>query len=196
LLKKLLLLKKHLKKLLLNKHMQIQDCYYLGLIAKLHGFKGEVSLFLDVTHPADYQGLDALYLDINGQLTPFFMEGFKLKNKGFAAIKFEGIATEEAAQRLVKKKAYLPLEVLPELDQSSFYDHEIIGFQVFDSTRGAIGVVEDVIDMTANPLLQINLNGTEILVPIFDGLIQKVERKKKELYIQAPEGLIDLYLTT
>ena len=104
-LKKLLLLTKHLKKLLLNKHMQIQDCYYLGLIAKLHGFKGEVSLFLDVTHPADYQGLDALYLDINGQLTPFFIEGFKLKNKGFAAIKFEGIATEEAAQRLVKKKA-------------------------------------------------------------------------------------------
>jgi 16S rRNA processing protein RimM len=50
--------------------------------------------------------------------------------------------------------------------------------------------------MTANPLLQINLNGTEILVPIFEGLIQKVERKKKELYIQAPEGLIDLYLTT
>jgi 16S rRNA processing protein RimM len=176
--------------------MQIHDCYYLGLIAKLHGFKGEVSLFLDVTHPADYQGLDALYLDINGQLTPFFIEGFKLKNKGFAAIKFEGIATEEAAQRLVKKKAYLPLEVLPELDQSSFYDHEIIGFQVFDTTRGAIGVVEDVIDMTANPLLQINLNGTEILVPIFAGLIQKVERKKKELYIQAPEGLIDLYLTT
>jgi 16S rRNA processing protein RimM len=176
--------------------MQIQDCYYLGLIAKLHGFKGEVSLFLDVTNPADYQGLDALYLDINGQLTPFFIEGFKLKNKGFAALKFEGIETEEAAKRLVKKKAYLPLEVLPELDQTSFYDHEIIGFSVFDAAHGAIGVVAEVIDMTANPLLQIDFNGTEILVPIFDGLIQKVERKKKELYIKAPEGLIDLYLTT
>ena len=174
--------------------MQLQDCYYLGRIAKLHGFKGEVSLFLDVTHPADYQGLDALYLDMNGQLTPFFIKGFKLKNKGFAAVKFEGIETEEAAQRLVKKKAYLPLEILPELDQSSFYDHEIIGYKVFDTDKGAIGVVQDVIDMTANPLLQLDFNGTEILVPIFEGLIQKVERKKKELYIKAPEGLIDLYI--
>jgi 16S rRNA processing protein RimM len=174
--------------------MQIQDCYYLGLIAKLHGFKGEVSLFLDVSHPADYIGLDALYLDINGQLTPFFIEGFKLKNKGFAAVKFEGIDSEEAAKRLIKKKAYLPLEILPVLDQSSFYDHEVIGFQVIDENKGAIGVVEDIIDMTANPLLQINCEGTEILVPIFDGLIQKVERKKKELFIKAPEGLIDLYL--
>jgi 16S rRNA processing protein RimM len=50
--------------------------------------------------------------------------------------------------------------------------------------------------MTANALLQLDVNGTEILVPIFDGLIQKVLRKKKELYIKAPEGLIDLYLTT
>ena len=176
--------------------MNKADCFHLGYIAKLHGFKGEVSLFLDVTTPADYQGLDALYLDVNGQLTPFFIEGFKLKNKGFAALKFEGIETEEAAKRLVKMKAYLPLEVLPELDQTSFYDHEVIGFKVFDAQHGDIGVVEDVIDMTSNPLLQIDFNGTEILVPIFEGLIQKVLRKKKELYIKAPEGLIDLYLTT
>lgn len=135
-----------------------------------------------------------MFLDINGQLTPFFIEGFKLKNKGFAAVKFEGVATEEAAKRLLKKKAYLPLEVLPELDQTSFYDHEIIGYQVFDAQKGPIGVVQDVIDMTANPLLQLNFNGTEILVPIFDGLIEKVARKKKELFIKAPEGLIDLYI--
>jgi 16S rRNA processing protein RimM len=97
---------------------------------------------------------------------------------------------------LIKKKAYLPLEILPELDQTSFYDHEVIGFSVFDAQKGAIGIVEDVIDMTANPLLQVNFNGTEILIPIFEGLIEKVVRKKKELYIKAPEGLIDLYLTT
>ena len=174
--------------------MLIQDCYYLGLIAKLHGFKGEVSLFLDVSNPAEYQELDALYLDIDGTLTPFFIEGFKLKNKGFASIKFEGIESEAAAKRLLKKKAYLPLSILPELDQSSFYDHEVIGYKVSDELKGDIGVVVDVIDMTANPLLQIDYNGTEILIPIFDGLISKVDRKKKELYIKAPEGLIELYL--
>jgi 16S rRNA processing protein RimM len=48
--------------------------------------------------------------------------------------------------------------------------------------------------MTANPLLQLDYNGTEILIPIFEGLIEKVDRKKKELFIKAPEGLIDLYV--
>ena len=48
--------------------------------------------------------------------------------------------------------------------------------------------------LAANPLLQLNKNGVEVLLPIFDGLVQKVQRKKKELYVKAPEGLIDLYL--
>ncbi len=174
--------------------MLIQDCYYLGIIAKLHGFKGEVSLFLDVTNPKEYKDLSSLYLEIDGGLTPFFIEGFKLKNKGFAAIKFEGIDSELAAKRLLKKKAYLPLRVLPQLDQSSFYDHEVIDYQVVDNLKGSIGNVINIIDLSSNPLLQIEFNGKEVLIPIFNGLIEKVDRKNKVLYILAPEGLIDLYL--
>ena len=56
------------------------------------------------------------------------------------------------------------------------------------------GIVENVIDMAANPLLQLDKDGVEVLLPIFDGLVQKVQRKKKELHVKAPEGLIDLYL--
>jgi 16S rRNA processing protein RimM len=65
--------------------MEKTDCFQLGYIAKLHGFKGEVSLFLDVTEPEKYATLDAFYVDINNQLIPFFVENIKLKNKGFAA---------------------------------------------------------------------------------------------------------------
>jgi 16S rRNA processing protein RimM len=62
--------------------MNKADCFHLGYVAKLHGFKGEVSLFLDVTNPEDYETLDALFIEINGQLSPFFVASFKLKNKG------------------------------------------------------------------------------------------------------------------
>ena len=71
--------------------MNKADCFHLGYVAKLHGFKGEVSLFLDVTNPADYEDIDCVFVDINDQLTPFFIESFKLKNHPFAAVKFEGI---------------------------------------------------------------------------------------------------------
>jgi 16S rRNA processing protein RimM len=118
-----------------------------------------------------------------------------MKTKGFVAVKFQGIKSEQDAQRILKKPVYLPEAFLQELDQTSFYDHEIIGYTVIDEVHGNVGVVENVIDMAANPLLQLSKDGVEVLIPIFEGLVQKVQRKKKELYVKAPEGLIDLYLS-
>lgn len=174
--------------------MNKEEYFLLGSIARLHGYKGEVSLFLDVSHPEEYSNLSSVFLEINGFLTPFFVENLKMKNKGMVAVKFQGVNTEEEAKRLVKKKVYLPIEQLSELDEDQFYDHEIVGFKVEDAAKGDIGVVTNVIDLQSNPLLQTDKEGKEVLIPIFDGLIQKVDRRKKILYIQAPEGLIDLYL--
>lgn len=174
--------------------MNIADCFHLGYVAKLHGFKGEVSLFLDVTNPEDYVSLDALFIELNGQLTPFFVESLKLKNKGFAAVKFEGITTENDARLLLRKNIYLPASILPELEGTNFYDHEIVDFNVEDSVHGNIGKVIQVIDLSANPLLQIEKDGTEILVPLRDGVILDVNRKTKTLTVQTPPGLVELYL--
>lgn len=174
--------------------MNKADCFHLGYVAKLHGFKGEVSLFLDVSNPADYAGLDALFIDINNQLTPFFVESFKLKNKGFAAVKFEGVDTEQDARLLLRKSLFLPAEILPELSGVNFYDHEVIGFKVVDNQFGEVGELVDIIDLSVNPLLQIQRDKKEVLVPLIDGLVTQVDRDSKVLYISAPAGLIELYL--
>jgi len=174
--------------------MNKKDCFHLGKIAKLHGFKGEVSLLLDVTNPEDYSSLDAVFIDINNNLTPFFIASIQLRNKGFATVKFDGVNDENAAKAIVRKDVYLPAEILPELKGNRFYDHEVEGFTVIDEMKGDIGVLEQVIDLKVNPLLQIMKDDKEILVPLLEGLVKKVDRTKKELYISAPEGLIDLYL--
>lgn len=174
--------------------MNKADCFHLGYIAKLHGFKGEVSLFLDVTNPEDYHSLDALFIELNGQLTPFFIKSLKLKNKGFAAVKLEGVDTEEDAKIIVRKNVYLPASILPELGDTNFYDHEIVDFQVEETSYGNIGKVIQVIDLAANPLLQIEKEGKEVLLPLQKGVVQKVDRINKVLTVTAPPGLIELYL--
>lgn len=174
--------------------MNKADCFHLGYVAKLHGYKGEVSLFLDVTNPQDYHGLDMVFIDMNDQLTPFFIEHSMVRNNGYLTVKFESIDTEEAAKRIVRRKVYLPAEILPELEGVHFYDHEVIGFKVIDVHFGEVGVLDMIIDNKVNPLLQIDHNGTEVLIPLIEGLVQKVDRKKKELHVEAPEGLIELYV--
>lgn len=174
--------------------MDLKDSIYIGQIAKLHGYKGGVSLFLDVTHPEEYMDMESFFIEIDGILTPFFVESFKLKNKGFAAVKFQGIDTEQEAKSLLKKKVFIPETELRELDESNFYDHEVIGYEVEDVVKGEIGKVTAIADLKQNPLLVIEFKDKEILLPIFDGLIVKVDRKLKRLKVKAPDGLIDLYL--
>lgn len=174
--------------------MDLKDSIYIGQIAKLHGYKGGVSLFLDVTHPEEYMDMESFFIEIDGILTPFFVESFKLKNKGFAAVKFQGIDTEQEAKSLLKKKVFIPETELRELDESNFYDHEVIGYEVEDVVKGKIGKVTAIADLKQNPLLVIEFKDKEILLPIFEGLIVNVDRKLKRLKVKAPDGLIDLYL--
>ena len=174
--------------------MDLKDSIYIGQIAKLHGYKGGVSLFLDVTHPEEYMDMESFFVEIDGILTPFFVESFKLKNKGFAAVKFQGIDTEQEAKSLLKKKVFIPETELRELDESNFYDHEVIGYEVEDVVKGKIGKVTAIADLKQNPLLVIEFKDKEILLPIFEGLIVNVDRKLKRLKVKAPDGLIDLYL--
>ena len=46
----------------------------------------------------------------------------------------------------------------------------------------------------AQALFEIDHDGKEVLIPISDDLIEKVDREKKDIRITAPEGLIELYL--
>jgi 16S rRNA processing protein RimM len=174
--------------------MNKAECFHLGYVAKLHGFKGEVSLFLDVTNPADYEDIDCVFVDINDQLTPFFIESFKLKNHPFAAVKFEGINDEKDVKVIERKNIYLPLRLLPELTGLDFYDHEVVGFKVFDNKYGEVGLLESIIDLSKNPLIQVKNDDKEVLIPMIKEIITKVDRENKELHLIAPEGLIELYL--
>lgn len=174
--------------------MKKADCYHLGYVAKLHGFKGEVSLFLDVSNPNEYKKLPNVYIEVNGQLIPHFTESYQLTNKGYAIAKFEGVNTENEAKVLVRKNLYLPLEELPPLTGKHFYDHEVVGFDVEDKRLGVVGTLTQIIDLAVNPLIQVDAQGKEVLLPFVPGLIIEVDRANKILKIDAPEGLIEMYL--
>lgn len=172
------------------------DCYRLGSIAKLHSYKGEVTIYLDVDDPLEYKNLESVFVEYDNKLVPFFLERIQIRPKGFAVVKFMDIETERQAQKLVKCGLYMPLETLPELDQNEFYYHEIEGFDVVDEEHGAIGKVIRVMDLSNNPLIAVEFNGQELLIPKQDQFIQQVDKDKRTLYVKAPEGLIDMYLGT
>lgn len=176
--------------------MQKNDCFQLGQIVKAHGFKGELISQWDVDSPSAYLNIKEIYVEINGKLVHFDIDKIKLLEKNNSLIKIKGIDDEEMASALLNSKLYLPLTYLPELSDTQFYYHEIVNYHVIDTEKGNIGKILRVLDMPQQAILEIqHESGKEILIPVTDEIIKKVNRSEKKLEIEAPEGLIDIYLS-
>jgi 16S rRNA processing protein RimM len=173
--------------------MTKDDCYLLGKLTKTHGLKGELAIWLDVDYPEEYDELDSVLLDIKGELIPHFVEAIQIRpNKSI--IKFEDIDTIEAAQKIVNCDIYLPNDNLPELAEDQFYYHEIIDFDVVDEQKGKLGKVTAVYTSEAQDLIAMAYENSEILIPVSDEIVKNIDREKKELYTNLPEGLLEIYL--
>lgn len=174
--------------------MRKKDCFYVGKIVRKHSFKGEVVAKLDTDEPELYQNLESVLLEFSNQLIPFFIKKSLLQKGNQLRILFEDIDSEEDADSIINAELYLPLTMLPKLSGNKFYYHEVIGFSVFDSRHKTIGTIKKINDQSAQPLFVINADDKEILIPMIDEFIKKVDRKNKQITIETPPGLIDLYL--
>jgi len=170
-----------------------EDYFYLGLVTRTHGYEGKLQLFLDVDSPSDYENLKMVFVNVRECLVPYFIESAVLKNNKLV-VRFQDVDNEEKALALVNKELYLPLSALPKLSGNKFYFHEVIGFQVWDKTFGEIGTITEILDYPGQALMQIFHGEKEVLIPVNDPVIVKVDRAAKKIFIKAPEGLIDMYL--
>ena len=174
--------------------MRKEDCFYLGKIAKKFSYKGEVLAYLDTDEPELYENLESVFVECNKHLVPFFIENSSLHKNDFLRIRFEDVTTEEEADAIIGNAIYLPLQLLPKLSGNKFYFHEVIGFEIEDKRLGIIGKIVSINDTSAQPLFEVINGDVEILVPMIDQFLVKIDRENKKVIMDLPEGLVEMYL--
>jgi 16S rRNA processing protein RimM len=173
--------------------MTKNDCFFFGKITKTHGLKGEITVKLDVANPGDFKDLRYVLIEDRGNLIPYFIENQKI-NGDKMIVQLQDVKKVEQAVAFMGKAVFLPNELMPELEDDDFYFQEIVGFKMVDVLKGEIGEISDVLEYPTQAVIQVMKDGKEILIPIHDDIIQKVDKKAKILTVKAPEGLIDMYL--
>ncbi len=171
--------------------MNINSCFELGHVIKVHGVKGEVLVFLDADQPERYEDLGSLFLEIDGKLVPYFIRKIKLQGND-AIVSFEDVQGIEQARKLVSCRLFLPLKFLPDLGDRQFYLHEIVGYRVIDEKAGQLGKIKSIYDANGNRLIGVDYKGKEILIPLNDDFIIRTDKVNKELLMNLPEGLLDI----
>lgn len=164
----------------------------IGYISKTHGLKGHVILRLNELINIDEEAIKSIFLDINGSQVPYFLEECRPNNTGYI-IKLETIDSVDTSKKLIGKKAFALTDFILENDESL---KEFIGYAIIDVKSGNIGNIADVDEKTDNAIIKvIHPSGVEIILPFNDDLIIEIDDDLKTIEFNAPEGLIEMYLS-
>lgn len=162
----------------------------IGRFGKPHGVRGEISAIADT----DIGCLPCIFVETDGLMVPFFVENVRAKGVESVLLTIEGIDTQEKAATFTNRPLYACTADLPEddNDEDGFYLDDLVGWTITDGET-TVGTIEDFDDSTANYLFHVlATDGNTIIIPASTDLIEGADPDTKTLFMNLPEGLLDL----
>jgi len=163
----------------------------IGFVSRLHSYRGELSCVIENGDVGDYENEKFLFLEIDGFHVPFLVQSYRDKN-GMAIVKFEDVDDEEKAKRFVKKEIYAEDSGEKETEEITWEDLQ--GFEAIDEAHGSLGKIEKVEEYPQQFIATCRVNGKEVLIPLSDEIISGIDDEKKIVYLDLPEGLLNIYM--
>ena len=169
------------------------EYFKIGNLVAAHGLIGELVLKHNLGKKTSLKGLEAIFIEERKEsFLPWFIESAKLKSNEEVYLKLEGINTREAAIRLTPKEVWLP-----EADFKKFAAKSspvnLLGYAIIHEKK-SLGKILEVIEQPHQLLCRIEISGREVLIPLNEDTLKKIDHKKKEVIVRLPEGLLEIYL--
>lgn len=164
-----------------------------GTITRKWGFEGEVLLKLgeELSHLKMLP--ESVFVEIQGRLIPFLVLTARNQGPGTFVVLLADSAPP-VFERMLHAPVWMLHTDLKGSKKPSNTAAALEGYEVSDKIFGTIGTVLEVWSREEQPLLVVDHAGTEVLIPMDPGIIRKTDHKKRRIHIEAPEGLIDMYL--
>jgi 16S rRNA processing protein RimM len=164
-----------------------------GRLNKTFGLKGHMRFFMEPDIAARIKKLDTIFVMLLKKPLPFFVDELDLTESGHGIIHFEDVKDKTAADGLVGREIFVDEKKLKKRKPFTSVA-DFIGFELIDENRGLIGVLDDVLQLPQHDLGRYFFNGKEILFPWNEDVVRKIDKRKKEITLRLPEGLLDVYL--
>ncbi len=165
----------------------------VGKIAATFGLKGEVVLVHGLGKKTDLNDVQALLIEVkSGSKIPFFIQNAKGKSESEIIVSLEGIDTKEKAAGLLQKQVWMKQEDFSK-HASGNAPISLIGYTIVEEGK-PLGVIEKIIEQPHQLLCTIYINQKEVLIPLHEESLLKIDKKKKQVHVELPEGLLEIYL--
>lgn len=169
------------------------EYFKIGKLVAAFGLAGELILKHNLGKKTSLKGLKAIFIEERKEsFIPWFVESTRIKNEEEIYISLEGVGTREAALKLTQKEVWLPDEDFKKFAASSS-PINLLGYEVVEDNN-ALGKILEVIEQPHQLLCRIDVKGKEALIPLHEETIVKIDKKKRQVIVELPPGLLEIYL--
>lgn len=172
---------------------RMTEYFKIGKLVAVHGLKGELVLKHELGKKTSLKGLSAIFIEEKkNSFLPWFIESAKIRSADEIYVKLEGVDVREAALKLTQKQVWLP-----ETDFKKYAAKSapagLLGYTIINN-KEALGEILELIEQPHQLLCRLEIKGKEVLIPLHEETLQKVNHQKKEVVVVLPEGLLEIYL--
>ena len=168
--------------------------YNVGKIVNTQGLKGEVRIYSQTDFPEVRfsKGSKLILLDPEQQTQMTVVVETGRLQKNVYIVKFAGWNDINYAEKYKGWLLKISADDLVDLDEETYYHHEILGCRVVTEDGVELGKVTEILKPGANDVWVVTRSvGKPILLPVIDDVLLHVDRKAKIVTIALMEGLID-----
>lgn len=176
-----------------------EPSHAVGRIRKTYGGtaadgtkSGALLVTLYDTFPQMWDTAQPLWVEIDSLAVPLFVSSFEWRGNASAVVLFDDFEKEKEAEILVGKVLYQEGASANDGEDTQADFDALIGYELTDRATGRRGRVTAFYDYPGNPLLGVDFDGREVMVPAADGLVEVASVRKRQLEADLPEGLFDL----
>jgi len=156
---------------------------YIGKIVNTHGIKGELRILSDFPFKEKVFKVGNKLIIDNKEYT---IRSYRV-HKNFDMVTLDDYKDINEVLFLLKRKVYFSKGAL-KLSDDEILDEELLTFKVL-TNKGKIGIIEEIfLASRENKILRVKFD-KEVLIPYNSPMIVKIDKNKKELYIELLDGM-------
>ena len=170
------------------------DYFKIGKLVAAFGVNGQLILQHELGKKTALKDLQAIFIEEKKKsFLPWFITAAKIKSENEVYLSLEGVMTREDALKLVQKEVWLT-----EADFKKFAAKSapasLLGYTIIDDGN-ELGTILEVIEQPHQIICRIEVQSKEVLIPLNEAFLEKVDHRKKQVLVTLPEGLLDIYLS-
>lgn len=172
------------------------DLVIVGRVRRPHGIRGELLIEVITDEPdAVYASgrrvlADPLANEPRDDRLSLTIEHSRPFKEGLL-VTFREIPDRTTAERWNGRYLMVPGDELSPPAEGEVYVHELPGMSVELVSGEVVGTVADVFEVPQGLLLEVAREGGKVLVPFADDIVIEVDRERRLVRIDPPEGLLE-----